>query len=119
MPRRITPEKRWCPQSRFSRITPRTGKQPTRESGALIRIIESYPNWELSIVASFPHYRIVERFERAQRSREREFINAAKRRRRRWLSRKSLYAGHEYLNTDGFNIVVYRRLQTWASRITK
>jgi hypothetical protein len=54
------------------------------------------------------------------RSRERNFVNELGRR-RNWLARKWRRSarGHEYLNTDGFNIVIYRRPDTWASRIVR
>lgn len=53
----------------------------------------------------------------AQR-RETAFKNRRSRR-TRWLSRKWKWSGggNEYLNTDGFNIVVYAKGSSWAARV--
>lgn len=52
------------------------------------------------------------------REREAEF-KADGRRRSRWLSRQWRISGsgNDFLNADGFHIVVYRRGKIWAARI--
>jgi len=52
--------------------------------------------------------------------RERLLINAVKRR-EKWLTRKwrESHRGNSFLNTRGYNIVVYRAGGAWAFRITK
>jgi len=55
----------------------------------------------------------------AARHRERSIKNAA-RRRSKWLNRawKISAKGNPYLNTDGFNIVLYKRSKQWSGIIT-
>ena len=55
----------------------------------------------------------------APQRRERKLRNAAQRR-QRWLSRnwKQSAKGNDYLNTDGFNIAVFRKTpELWGARI--
>jgi len=56
----------------------------------------------------------------AARDRERVLRNAA-RRRLNWLSRKRKVSrnGNPYLDTDGFNIVVFPKGQSWSARIVE
>ncbi len=59
-----------------------------------------------------------ENYEASER-RERNLKNAAQRR-RRWLDRKwrTSAKGNPYLNTDGFNIVIFRKSDgSWGARI--
>lgn len=53
------------------------------------------------------------------RRRERSIKNAA-RRRSKWLNRswRTSAKGNPYLNTDGFNIVLYRQGDKWSGTIT-
>lgn len=53
-------------------------------------------------------------------NRERRFLNALTRR-GNWLARKWRRSrnGRDYLNTDGYNIVIFKRSDSWASRITE
>ena len=56
----------------------------------------------------------------APRRRERQLRNSAQRK-RRWLSRKwrTSAKGNSYLNTDGFNITVFRKNDgTWGGMLT-
>ena len=55
----------------------------------------------------------------AARHRERSIKNAACRR-SKWLNRawRTSAKGNHYLNTDGFNIVLYRQGDRWSGRIT-
>jgi hypothetical protein len=50
--------------------------------------------------------------------RERDFKLLAQRR-QRWLTRswRTSWAGNEYLNTDGFNVVVFPRGKRWSSKV--
>src|SRR5580704_16049582 len=54
----------------------------------------------------------------AAEARERNLVNAA-RRRANWIRRawRRSGKGNEYLNTDGFNIVVFRKPGGWGARI--
>jgi hypothetical protein len=54
----------------------------------------------------------------AAKARERHLVNAA-RRRARWISRawRTSGKGNEYLNTDGFNVVVFPKQGGWSSVI--
>jgi hypothetical protein len=55
----------------------------------------------------------------AARLREQQLKNRSSRR-AKWLSRKwrTSAKGNDYLNTDGFNVVIHRYGQQWASRVT-
>lgn len=57
---------------------------------------------------------------KAAKTREREIKNSA-RRRSKWLSRKwrASAKGNPFLNTDGFNIVLYRHGSSWSGMITE
>lgn len=61
----------------------------------------------------------MERDYEAARHRERRIKNAAHRR-RNWLHRKwkTSAKGNSYLNTDGYNIVLYRQGHQWSGTIT-
>jgi hypothetical protein len=53
------------------------------------------------------------------RKREASFKNRSSRR-AHWLTRewRTSYAGNDYINTDGFNIVVYPTGETWGACVT-
>ncbi|MEQ9447480.1 MAG: hypothetical protein RLN70_01065, partial [Rhodospirillaceae bacterium] len=55
----------------------------------------------------------------AAKSREREIKNSV-RRRSKWLSRKwrTSARGNPFLNTNGFNIVLYKHGSSWSGIIT-
>jgi hypothetical protein len=54
----------------------------------------------------------------AARQREHQF-KLRQARRSRWLTRRWRYSrhGNEFLNTDGFNVVVYQQGNTWSARV--
>lgn len=79
----------------------------------------SHPNYGEVLTVGCICAGFMEQDHERARNRERVFVNELARR-RNWLSRKWRLSarGFEFLNTDGFNIVIFHRPGTWASRIT-
>ncbi len=79
----------------------------------------THPGWPDSLAVGCICAGFMEQDRERAQSRERTFVNEQARR-RTWLTRKWRRSrrGYEFLNTDGFNIVIYEHGGGWGSRIT-
>ncbi|MEI8390239.1 MAG: hypothetical protein WCG23_10200 [bacterium] len=88
--------------------------------GVKIRYAHSlrHPNYPETLVVGCECAAKMESDYTLAKSREKKFINILKRK-KKWLSRNWRHSsnGNDYINTDGFNIVIFQKGSHWTGRL--